>query len=114
MDRSATAIADRDAGPAIAMASGDPIADTITVAHTIADTVAHAVTTSIAITATDSSTTAGSRTAPSACTAPTSAATTTVRQCRASCQGSNQRSEHEHSESCHVAPPPETISVTLG
>lgn len=120
-DSGGTAVADRDAGPAIiAMASGDTIAitdaitDAVTATITIANAIADAVPTTITVTTTDSSTAARSRTATSARTTPTSAATATVRQCRAGCQGSNQRSEHEHSESCHVAPPPETTSVTLG
>jgi hypothetical protein len=112
-DSGATAVADRDAGPAIiAMASGDTIAitDAITATIAIANAIADAVPTTITVSTADSTTAAGSRTATSARTAPTSAAT--VRQCRAGGQGSNQRSEHEHSESGHVAPPPETISIT--
>jgi hypothetical protein len=121
-DRGATAVADRDASPIaiLAMASGDAIAitdavaDAITATITIANAIADAVPTTITVPTTDSSAAAGSRTATSARTAPTSAATATMRQCRAGCQGNNHRSEHEHSESSHVAPPPETISVTPG
>jgi len=102
-DSGATPVADRDAGPAIvAMASGDAIAitDAITATITVADSIADAVSTTITVGTTDS------RTATCARTAPTSAAAPAMRKCRAGCQSSNQRSEHEHSESCHVAPPP--------
>jgi hypothetical protein len=108
-DRGATTVADSDAGPAIVpVTSGDTIAitDAITATITIADSIADAVSTTITVPTTDSSAAAGSRTTTTARAAPTSAATATVRQCRAGCQGSNQRSEHEHSECCHVAPPP--------
>ncbi len=85
----AAAVADRDAGTTIvAVASGDAIA------------IADAVSTTIAVTTTDSSTAAGSP-----------PATATVRQCRAGCQGSNHRSEHEHSESCHVGYLPRLVGV---
>ena len=79
-DRGATAVADRDPGPAIiAMASGDTIAitdaitDAVTATITIANAIADAVPTTITVTTTDSSTAARSRTATSAPTTPTSA-----------------------------------------
>ena len=86
-DRCPTAVADRDAGPAIAVASGD----TITTA--VAPAVATAITSTSPSTATASS-------------APTSTSAPTVRERRGCRQGGHHQSEHEHSESCHVAPPP--------
>ena len=99
IDRRPTAIADRDAGPAIAMASGDTITIATTITATIATTVTITVTTTVPST--------GSSTATSsAATAPTSTSAATVRE-RGGCrQGSDHQSEHEHAESCHVAPPP--------
>ena len=95
-DRCPTAVAAREAGPGfIAMASGD----TITITATIATTVTITVTTTVPST--------GSSTATSsAATAPTSTSAATVRE-RGGCrQDSDHQSEHEHAESCHVAPPP--------
>ncbi len=82
-DRGPAASADRDAGPAIAVASGDAITTAVTIS------VAPAVATA------SSSTT----------TAPTSPSAPTVRERRGYRQGSHHQSEHEHTESCHVAPP---------
>ena len=64
-DSGGTAVADRDAGPAIiAMASGDTVAisDAITATITIANAIADAVPTTITVPSTDSRTAAGSRT----------------------------------------------------
>jgi len=103
IDRRPTAIADRDAGPAIAMASGD----TITIATTIATTITATIATTVTITVTTTVPSTGSSTATSsAATAPTSTSAATVRE-RGGCrQDSDHQSEHEHAESCHVAPPP--------
>src|SRR6266851_2352018 len=101
IDRRPTAIADRDAGPAIAMASGDTITPTVT--NTITAAVAAGVATTV--------TTAGSSTASSS-TAPTTSAAA-FGQHRACRQSSDCESEHEHSESCHVAPPPLRLSRLL-
>ena len=96
-ERCPTAVADRDAGPAIAMASGDTITIATTITATIATTVTITVTTTVPST--------GSSTATSSA-APTSTSAATVRE-RGGCrQGSDHQSEHEHAESCHVAPPP--------
>jgi len=86
-NRGPAASADRDAGPAIAVAGGDTITTAITTAVTIS--VAPAVATA------SSSTT----------TAPTSPSAPTVRERRGYRQGSHHQSEHEHTEPCHVAPP---------
>jgi hypothetical protein len=93
-DRCPAAVADCDAGPAIAMASGDTITTTITTA--IPATVA----------------TTCSSTTPATSAATSSAAA--FGQRGAYRQGRDCESEHEHSEYCHVAPPPETISITPG
>jgi hypothetical protein len=73
-DRCPTAVADRDAGPSIAMAGRDPIPNTV--ATTIAGTASS-----------------------------TAASTTAFSQRRTDRQSSDCESKHEHSESCHVAPP---------
>ena len=80
-ERCPTAVADRGARPAIAMASGNPISTTVTVTVTIP----------------------GSSTATSSATTSTSAAFGQRRACR---QSSDCENEHEQSKTCHVAPPP--------
>ena len=84
----------------VTMAAAMTAAITNTVTTSIAITVATTVTPSITATVTATVATTGSST-PS----PTSA-TTTVREHRGCCQGGNHQREHEHTESCHVAPPP--------
>ena len=86
------------ASPTIAIVVALADSNAVTMAAAMTAAIANTVTTSI--TATGSSTTAASATA-----SPTSA-TTTVREHRGCCQGGNHQREHEHTESCHVAPPP--------
>jgi hypothetical protein len=107
-DRCPTAVADHDAGPGvIVVASVDTMTVTDTVAATIATTVADTVATAVTIPVTATVPTTGSSTATCpAAAAPTSTAAATMREHRGCRQGSHQQSEHEHSESCHVAPPP--------
>jgi hypothetical protein len=97
------------ASPAVAVALGS---NTLTMAAAVTAAITNTVTTSITIPVTTSITitvaaTGSSTAAPSAgsTASPTSAATT-VREHRSCCQGGNHHSEHEHTESCHVAPPP--------
>jgi len=99
-DRCPTAVADHDAGPGvIVMASVDTM--------TVADTVAATIATTVTITVTTTVPSTGSSTATSsAATAPTSTSAATVRERGGCCQDSDHQSEHEHAESCHVAPPP--------
>jgi hypothetical protein len=82
-ERYPTAVADRSARPAIAMASGDTISTTVTIPVTV--------------------TIPGSSTATSSATTSTSAAFGQRRACH---QSSDCQNEHEQSETCHVAPPP--------
>jgi hypothetical protein len=88
-DRSPATSSDRDAGPAIALASSDSAA--ITAAVTTA--IAHSV---------PAATSSGSCTTTTA--SPATAAT--LREHGSCRQSGNHQSEHEHAESCHVAPPP--------
>jgi len=88
-DRCPTAVADRDAGPSIAMASSDPIPTTT---NTVAGTI------TIAVASTGSSTAGSSTAAPSSASA--------FGQRRTGRQSNDRESEHELSESCHGAPPP--------
>ena len=107
IDRRPTAIADRDAGPAIAMASGDTITIATTIATTITATITATIATTVTITVTTTVPSTGSSTATSsAATAPTPTSAATVRERGGCCQDSDHQSEHEHAESCHVAPPP--------
>ena len=104
---------------AVALAGSNTVTMAAAVTAAIANTVTPSITTTVATTiptavaspvaATGSST--GSATTATA--SPTSAAAT-VREHRSCCQGGNHQSEHEHTESCHVAPPPEKISITPG
>jgi hypothetical protein len=83
------------ASPTIAIAVALADSNAVTMAAAMTAAITNTVTTSI--TATGSSTTA---------TASPTSATTTVRERRGCCQGGNHQREHEHTESCHVAPPP--------
>ena len=85
------------ASPAVAVALAG--GNTVTMAAAITNT----VTTSITITVAPTVAATGSSTA-----APSSgsSATPTVREDRGCRQGDHHQSEHEHSVSCHVAPPP--------
>jgi hypothetical protein len=119
-ERCTTTGADHVASPAVAVALAGSntvtmaaavtaaIANTVTasITTTVATTVAATVTASITTTvaATGSSTRSSTAAPSSGSTAPS--ATTTVREHRSCCQGGNHHSEHEHTESCHVAPPP--------
>jgi hypothetical protein len=89
-ERGPAASADRDAGPAIAVAGGN--------------TVTIAVTTAVTSTVTPAITSTSSRSATASSTA--SSAAPTVRECRSCRQGGHHQRKHEHTESCHVAPPP--------
>ena len=91
-ERGPAASADRDAGPAIAVAGGD----TVTIAVTTA------VTSTVTSTVTPAITSTSSRSATASSTAPAP----TVRECRSCRQGGHHQRKHEHTESCHVAPPP--------
>ena len=84
------------ASPAIAVALAD--SNTVTMAVAMTAAITNTVTTSITITVAAT----GSSTATSSSTTA-SAAFGQRRACR---QSSDCESEHEHSESCHVAPPP--------
>jgi hypothetical protein len=64
IDRRPTAIADRDAGPAIAMASGDTITPTVT------NTITAAVATTVATTVTTAGSSTASSSTPPTTTAP--------------------------------------------
>ena len=91
----------------VTMAAAMTAAITNTVTTSIAITVATTVTPSITATVTATVATTGSSTTPSSsATASPTSATTTVREHRGCCQGGNHQREHEHTESCHVAPPP--------
>ena len=92
--------ADHVASPAVAVALAG--SNTVTMAAAVTAAITNTVTTSITITvaATGSSTAAPS----SGSTAPS--ATPTVREGRGCRQGGHHQSEHEHTESCHVAAPP--------
>jgi len=99
---------------AVALAGSNTVTMAAAVTAAIANTVAASITTTVAATVTASitttvaatgSSTRSSTAAPSSgSTAPST--TTTVREHRSGCQGGNHHSEHEHTESCHVAPPP--------
>jgi hypothetical protein len=82
------------------MAGGDTIPTTVAIPT--------AVTIPVPTTVTIPGSSTGSSTAATTTTA-TSAAFGQRRACR---QSSDCESEHEHSESCHVARLPETISIT--
>lgn len=83
-DRSPAPSSDRDAGPAIAVASSDTAAVTTTNAHSVP---------------------AATSSGPCTTTATASPAAT-FREHGSCRQSGNHQSEHEHAESCHVAPPP--------
>ena len=84
------------ASPAVAVALGS---NTVTMAAAVTAAITNTVTTSIPITV------ASTAAAPSSgSTAPS--ATPAVREGRSCRQGGHHQSEHEHTESCHVAPPP--------
>ncbi len=90
------------ASPAVAVALGS---NTVTMAAAVTAAITNTVTTSITITVAATVAATGSSTAaPSGSTAPS--ATPTVREGRGCRQGGHHQSEHEHSESCHVAAPP--------
>jgi len=99
------------AWPAVAVALGS---NTVTMAAAVTAAITNTVTTSITIPVATSITipvaatvaaTGSSTAAPSSgSTAPS--ATPTVREGRGCRQGGHHQSEHEHSESCHVAAPP--------
>ena len=103
-ERGTTTGADHVAFPAVvvALAGSNTAAVTAAIANTVTPSITTAVTTTIptAVAATGSST-------GSATTASAAATAATVREHRSCCQGGNHQSEHEHTESCHVAPPPE-------
>ena len=103
-DRCPATGADHVAPPAVAVALAGSNTVTMAAAVTaaIANTVAASITTTVA--ATGSGTRSSTAAPSSGSTAPS--ATTTVREHRSCCQGGNHHSEHEHTESCHVAPPP--------
>ena len=84
------------ASPAVAVALGS---NTVTMAAAVTAAITNTITTSITITV------ASTAAAPSSgSTAPST--TPTVREGRGCRQGGHHQSEHEHSESCHVAVPP--------
>jgi hypothetical protein len=103
------------ASPTIAIVVALADSNTVTMAAAMTAAITNTVTTSIAITVATTVTpsitatvaTTGSSTTPSSsATASPTSATTTVREHRGCCQGGNHQREHEHTESCHVAPPP--------
>ena len=106
-DRCPAAGADHVASPAVAVALGS---NTVTMAAAVTAAITNTVTTSITITvastvATTVAATGSSTAAPSSGSTARSA-TPTVREGRGCRQGGQHQSEHEHSESCHVAAPP--------
>jgi hypothetical protein len=89
---------------AIALAGSNTVTMAAAVTAAITTTVTPSITTTVATTGSSTATPSSGSTAPSA--------TPTVREGRGCRQGGHHQSEHEHPESCHVAPPPETISIT--
>jgi hypothetical protein len=85
------------ASPAVAVALGS---NTVTMAAAVTAAITNTVTTSITITV------ASTVAATVAATGSSTAAPPTVREGRGCRQGGHHQSEHEHSESCHVAAPP--------
>jgi hypothetical protein len=112
-DRCPATGADHVASPAVAVALAGSntvtmaTAVTATITNTIANTVTTSITTSITIAVASTVAATGSSTAtPSSGSTAPSATTPTVREDRGCGQGGHHQSEHEHSESCHVAAPP--------
>ncbi len=107
-DRCPATGADHVASPAVAVALAG--SNTVTMAAAVTAAITNTVTTSITITVASTvaatvAATGSSTAAPSSgSTAPS--ATPTVREGRGCRQGGHHQSEHEHSESCHVAAPP--------
>ena len=97
----------------VTMATAVTATMTNTITNAITNTVTTSITTGITITvaatvavATSVATTSSSTAAPAAGSTAPSATTPTVREDRGCRQGGQHQSEHEHSESCHVAAPP--------
>jgi hypothetical protein len=94
------------AWPAVAVALAG--SNTVTMAAAVTAAITNTVTTSITIAVASpvaaTVTTTGSSTA--AAPTATTSAPTTVREGRSCRQGGHHQREHEHTESCHVAPPP--------
>ncbi len=91
------------ASPAVAVAL---CSNTVTMAAAVTAAITNTVTTSITITVAATVATTGSSTAAPSSGSTAPSATPTVREGRGCCQGGHHQSEHEHSESCHVAAPP--------
>ena len=91
--------------PAVAVALAG--SNTVTMAAAVTAAITNTVTPSITITVAATVAATGSSTAAPAAgsTAPATTAPT-VREGRGCRQGGHHQSEHEHSESCHVAAPP--------
>jgi hypothetical protein len=108
-DRCPATGADHVASPAVAvaLAGSNTVTMATAVTATITNTIANTVTTSITIAVASTVAATGSSTAtPSSGSTAPSATTPTVREDRGCGQGGHHQSEHEHSESCHVAAPP--------
>jgi len=103
-ERCTTTGADHVASPAVAVALAG--SNTVTMAAAVTAAIATTVTPSIATTVAATVAATGSSTAAPSSGSTAPSATTTVREHRSCCQGGNHHSEHEHTESCHVAPPP--------
>jgi len=91
------------ASPAVAVALGS---NTVTMAAAVTAAITNTVTTSITITVASTVAATGSSTAAPSSGSTAPSATPTVREGRGCRQGGQHQSEHEHSESCHVAAPP--------
>ena len=91
------------ASPAVAVALGS---NTVTMAAAVTAAITNTVTTSITTTVATSVAATGSSTAAPSSGSTAPSATPTVREDRGCRQGGHHQSKHEHSESCHVAPPP--------
>ena len=102
-ERGTTTGADHVAFPAVVVALAG--SNTAAVTAAIANTVTPSITTTIPTAVASPVAATGSSTGSATTASPTSAAT--VPEHRSCCRGGNHQSEHEHTESCHVAPPPE-------